>query len=75
MKKDGFQIILANAHQVKAMPGRKTDELDSQWLARVFSAGLIKPLLPKKKSILGTLGEADIPEPKICLDKINRLEE
>jgi len=47
---NGFQITVANAHQVKAIPGRKTDELDSQWLARVFSAGLVKPsYIPEKK--------------------------
>ena len=47
---NGFEVTLANAHQVKAIPGRKTDELDSQWLARVFSAGLIKPsYMPEKK--------------------------
>jgi len=155
---NGFQVTVANAHQVKAIPGRKTDELDSQWLARIFSAGLVKPsYIPEKKimelrnltrlrvllleaqtafknrahktlqicnirlasklsdifgkdgqmllnalmkrenideviekygskrlkakkeevkkSILGTLREADIIELKICLDNINRLEE
>jgi len=47
---NGFQVTVANAHQVKAIPGRKTDELDSQWLARVFSAGLVKPsYIPEKK--------------------------
>ncbi|MEM3551194.1 MAG: transposase [Candidatus Bathyarchaeia archaeon] len=47
---NGFQVTLANAHQVKAIPGRKTDELDSQWLARVFRAGLVKPsYIPEKK--------------------------
>ena len=155
---NGFQVTVANAHQVKAIPGRKTDELDSRWLARIFSAGLVKPsYIPEKKimelrsltrlrvllleaqtafknrahktlqicnirlasklsdifgkdgqmllnalmkrenideviekygskrlkakkeevkkSILGTLREADIIELKICLDNINRLEE
>jgi hypothetical protein len=43
-------VTVANAHQVKAIPGRKTDELDSQWLARIFSAGLVKPsYIPEKK--------------------------
>jgi len=28
---NGFQVTVANAHQVKAIPGRKTDEFDSQW--------------------------------------------
>jgi transposase len=47
---NGFQVTIANVHQVKAIPGRKTDELDSQWLARIFSAGLVKPsCIPEKK--------------------------
>jgi len=47
---NGFEVVIANAHQVKAIPGRKTDEIDSQWLARIFSAGLIKPsYIPEKK--------------------------
>ncbi|MEM3551133.1 MAG: IS110 family transposase [Candidatus Bathyarchaeia archaeon] len=47
---NGFQVTVANAHQVKAIPGRKTDELDSQWLARVFRAGLVKPsYIPEKR--------------------------
>ena len=47
---NGFQITVANAQQIKAIPGRKTDELDSQWLARVFRAGLVKPsYIPEKK--------------------------
>jgi len=46
----GFSVTLANAHQVKAIPGRKTDTLDSQWLAKVFSAGLIKPsYIPERR--------------------------
>lgn len=47
---NGFQVTVANPRQVKAIPGRKTDELDSQWLARIFSAGLVKPsYIPEKK--------------------------
>jgi transposase len=46
----GFNVALANAHQVKAIPGRKTDILDSQWLARLLGAGLIKPsYIPERK--------------------------
>ncbi len=47
---NGFEVTIANAHQVKSIPGRKTDELDPQWLARIFSAVLIKPsYIPEKK--------------------------
>lgn len=47
-----FQFTVANAHQVKAIPGRKADELDSQWLARVFSAGLVKPSYILERKIM-----------------------
>jgi transposase len=29
----GFKVTLANARQIKAIPGRKTDQLDSEWLS------------------------------------------
>ena len=38
-----FQIVLANPRQVKAIPGRKTDQADSEWLAYLLRAELIKP--------------------------------
>jgi len=49
---DGQRILNygGKRQQIKAIPGRKTDELDSQWLARVFRAGLVKPsYMPEKK--------------------------
>lgn len=46
----GFNVILANAHQVKAVPGRKTDVSDSEWLAHLLRAELIKPsYVPEKR--------------------------
>ena len=38
-----FELVLANPFQVKAVPGRKTDARDSQWLAELLAHGLIKP--------------------------------
>src|SRR5215469_15494790 len=35
--------VLANAHQVKAIPGRKTDQKDSEWLAYLHRSNLIRP--------------------------------
>ena len=29
----GFELLLANAQEVKVVPGRKTDQKDSQWIA------------------------------------------
>ena len=36
-------IIIANARQIKAIPGRKTDIIDAQWIATLALNGLIKP--------------------------------
>jgi transposase len=36
-------VIVANAYQIKNIPGRKTDIKDSQWIAELTLNGLIKP--------------------------------
>lgn len=38
---DHFKILLVNARHVKNVPGRKTDQNDSQWLAKLLMAGLL----------------------------------
>lgn len=38
----GLELLLANAQQVKALPGRKTDLKDSQWLADLLLHGLLR---------------------------------
>src|ERR671939_342319 len=37
-----FELVLANAHHVKAVPGRKTDMNDATWLADLLAHGLIR---------------------------------
>src|SRR3712207_2723604 len=37
-----FELLLVNAHHVKAVPGRKTDVKDSEWLADLLRHGLLK---------------------------------
>lgn len=39
---EGRQVILVNAQHMKAVPGRKTDVKDSQWLADLLRHGLLK---------------------------------
>lgn len=39
---DIAQITLANAHQVKNLPGRKTDVKDCEWLAQMHLCGLVR---------------------------------
>ena len=38
----GFEVVLANARQVKHVPGRKTDLLDCQWLQLLHACGLLR---------------------------------
>jgi len=38
----GFRVCLANARQVKNVPGRKTDILDCQWIQQLHTYGLLR---------------------------------
>ena len=38
----GFEVLLANAHQISHVPGRKTDILDCQWLQLLHACGLVR---------------------------------
>jgi transposase len=38
----GFALVLANAAQVKNVPGRKTDVGDAAWLAELLAHGLVR---------------------------------
>jgi transposase len=40
---DTMRVILANARDIKNVPGRKTDIADCQWIAQLLRCGLIKP--------------------------------
>ncbi len=39
---DQFHVLLVNAHHVKALPGRKTDVKDCEWIADLLAHGLVK---------------------------------
>jgi transposase len=40
---DRFYLLLANAQHIKAVPGRKTDVKDAEWIADLLRHGLLKP--------------------------------
>jgi transposase len=40
---DRFTLLLVNAQHIKAVPGRKTDVRDCEWLADLLRHGLLKP--------------------------------
>jgi transposase len=37
-----FELVVANAQHIKAVPGRKTDVKDAQWIAMLLQHGLLK---------------------------------
>jgi transposase len=37
-----FELLLVNPHHVKAIPGRKTDAKDCEWLAELLQHGLVR---------------------------------
>ena len=39
---DRFELLLANAAHLKAVPGRKTDVRDAEWIAELFRHGLLR---------------------------------
>ena len=38
-----FTLLLVNARHIKAVPGRKTDVRDSEWIADLLQHGLLRP--------------------------------
>lgn len=38
-----FEVLLVNAQHIKAVPGRKTDQRDSEWIAELLQHGLLRP--------------------------------
>jgi transposase len=38
-----FEVMLVNAQDIKAVPGRKTDVKDAQWIAQLLQHGLLRP--------------------------------
>jgi transposase len=53
-------FILANAYQIKHIPGRKTDTLDSEWIAELCLKNLITPsrIFPRDYRELRSLNRA-----------------
>jgi len=39
---ENFEVLLVNAQHIKAVPGRKTDVKDSEWIAELLRHGLLK---------------------------------
>lgn len=51
---DGFTVMVVNAQHIKAVPGRKTDVKDAEWIAALLRHGLVRssfiPDRPQRES-------------------------
>ena len=43
LMEDRFVVWVVNAHHIKAVPGRKTDVKDAEWIADLLRHGLLQP--------------------------------
>jgi len=43
LEEAGIEVVLVDPYSVKAMPGRKSDVLDCQWLQQLHTYGLLRP--------------------------------
>jgi len=42
LEEEGMELLLCNAQHIKAVPGRKTDVKDAQWIAELLQHGLLR---------------------------------
>ena len=42
MLEGSFEVLVVNAQHIKAVPGRKTDVKDAEWIADLLQHGLLK---------------------------------
>lgn len=48
---DDCFILVANAHRMRNLPGRKTDVKDAEWIATLFQHGLLEPSFVPDRTI------------------------
>jgi transposase len=53
---NNFEVLLVNAQHIKAVPGRKTDVKDAEWIAELLRHGLLKA------SFVPPLGQRELRE-------------
>ena len=60
-----FQIVLANAQHIKAVPGRKTDTKDCQWIAELLQQELLRAsYIPSVFEAQSFSAQRSAPNPK-----------
>jgi transposase len=73
---DNFELLLVNAQHIKAVPGRKTDVKDSEWIAELLRYGLLKASFvpPKGQRELRELTRARSTFVKERVNLVNRVQ-
>jgi transposase len=51
LQRHGLEVIVANAREARAVPGRKSDVNDAQWLQRLHACGLLRPSFRPERDI------------------------
>jgi transposase len=71
----GRTLLLVNAQHIKAVPGRKTDVKDSEWLADLLRHGLLRPsfIPPPPIRVLRDLTRSRKSLVELRTQEINRL--
>lgn len=66
------EVLLVHAQHIKAVPGRKTDQKDSEWIADLLQHGLLKgsfvPPRPTRELRDLTLEDANITLASVATD-------
>jgi transposase len=75
MLEEGRTLLLVNAQHLKAVPGRKTDVKDSEWLADLLRHGLLRPsfIPPQPIRVLRDLTRYRKSLVELRTQEINRL--
>ncbi len=75
LERAAIKTYVVNARHVKNVPGRKTDVMDSEWLATLARAGLLKPsfIPPKDSRELRLIGRHRMKLHGILAGEKNRL--
>jgi transposase len=73
---ENFELLLVNAQHIKAVPGRKTDVKDSEWIAELLQFGLLKASFvpPKGQRELRELTRARSTFVKERANLVNRVQ-
>jgi hypothetical protein len=58
-----FELIVAKASHMKAVPGRKSDVQDAEWIADLLHHGLLRPSRSQLRSLARTKGLAGVDSP------------